>query len=128
MYKITEKGIEANKSIWDIIKPFMTDKGMIDNNDITLIDWRSVNTDEYEISKSFNKLNINIVEKSCASKPNKTRTTLRPLNDSDVVDRVIESYQNHLGMLKTKNKFGSDLNRFDSQKIKAPELKNLFKK
>lgn len=101
---------------------------MIDNNDITLIDWRSVNTDEYEISKSFNKLNINIVEKSCASKPNKTRTTLRPLNDSDVVDRVIESYQNHLGMLKTKNKFGSDLNRFDSQKIKAPELKNLFKK
>ena len=46
MDKITEKGIEANKSIWDIIKPFMTDKGMIAKNDITLIDRVNVNTDE----------------------------------------------------------------------------------
>ena len=38
---------------------------MIANNDITLIEGENIITDEYEISKSFNKLYINIVEKNC---------------------------------------------------------------
>ena len=29
MGKISEKGIETNKSFWDFIKPFMPNKGMI---------------------------------------------------------------------------------------------------
>ena len=29
MDKISEKGIETNKSFWNFIKPFMTNKGMI---------------------------------------------------------------------------------------------------
>ena len=58
---------------------------------------------------------------------NKTGTTLRPLNGSDGLDRVIELYQNHLGMLKIKNNFGCNLNRFDFQKIKAPEVKPSWK-
>ena len=60
-------------------------------------------------------------------KPNKIGAKLRYLNDSDVIDRVIELYQNHPGVLKIKGKFGSDLNRFDFQKIKAPEVKKLIK-
>ena len=42
MDKISEKGIKANKSVGE-----------------------NIITDEYEISKSFNKLYINIVEKNC---------------------------------------------------------------
>ena len=47
------------------MKPFMTNKGMIANKDITLIDGKNVITDEYELSRIFNKHYINIVEKSC---------------------------------------------------------------
>ena len=63
--KISEKGIETNKSFWNFMKPFMTNKGMIANKDITLIDGKNVITDEYELSRIFNKHYINIVEKSC---------------------------------------------------------------
>ena len=42
MDKISEKGIETNKSFWNFIKPFMTNKGMIANEDITLIDGKNV--------------------------------------------------------------------------------------
>ena len=49
------------------------------------------------------------------------------MNDSDVIDRTIKSYQNHPSVLKIKNKFGSDLNSFDFQQIKAPEVKKLLK-
>ena len=127
MDKISEKGIETNKSFWNFIKPFMTNKGMIANKDITLIDGKNVFTDEYEISQIFNKHYINIVEKICGNKPNKIGTTLGYLNDSDVIDRIIKSYQNHLSLLKIKNKFGSDLNSFDFQQIKAHEVKKLLK-
>ena len=124
MDKISEKGIETNKSFWNFIKPFMTNKGMIANKDITVIDGKNVITDEYELSQIFNKHYINIVEKSCG---NKIGTTLGSLNDSDVIDRIIKSYQNHPSVLKIKNKFGSDLNSFDFQQIKAPEVKKLLK-
>ena len=32
---------------------------------------------------------------NCGNKPNKIGTTLGSLNDSDVIDRIIKSYQNH---------------------------------
>ena len=127
MDKISEKGIETNKSFWNFIKPFMTNKGMIANKDITLIDDKNVITDEHELSQIFNKHYIKIAEKSCGNKPNKIGTTLGSLNDSDVIDRIIKSYQNHPSVLKIKNKFGSDLSSFDFQQIKAPEVKKLLK-
>ena len=81
MDKISEKGIQTNKSFWNFIKPFMTKKGMIASNNITLTEGENVITDEYKISQTFNK-HINIVEKSCGKKPNKIGTTLGSLNDS----------------------------------------------
>ena len=127
MDKISEKGIETNKSFWNFLKPFMTNKGMVASNDITLIDWKNFITDEYEISQTFNKRYINIVEKSSGNQPNKIGTTLGFLNDSDVIDRNITSYQNDPSMLKIKNKFGSDINSFDFQQMKATEVKKLLR-
>ena len=105
----------------------MTNKGMIASNDIILTDGKNVITNEYEISQTFNKHYINIVEKNCGNKPNKTGSTLGSLNDKDAINRIIKSYQNHPRVSKIKNKFGSDLNSFDFQQIKAPEVKKLLK-
>ena len=127
MDKISEKGIQTNKSFWNFIKPFMTNKGMIDCNNITLIEGKNVITDEYKISQTFNKHYIIIVEKSCGKKPNKIGTTLGSLNDSDVIDRIIKSYQNHPSVLKINNKFGSDFISFDFKQVKPPEVKRLLK-
>ena len=130
MDKISEKDIEINKSFRKFIKPFMPNKAMVASNDITLIDGKNVITDEYEISQTFNKhyINtINSVEKSCGNKPYKIGTTLGCLNDSDVIGRIIRLYQNYSMVLKIKNKFVSDLNSFDFQQIKAPEVRKLLK-
>ena len=127
MDKVSEKGIEINKSFWNLTEHFMTNKGMIASNDITLIEGKNVITDEYEISQTFNKHYINIAEKSCRNKPNKLGTTLGSLNDSDVIDRIIKSYQNHPSVLKIKNNFGSDFSSFDFQQVKPPEVKRLLK-
>ena len=127
MDKISEKGIQTNESFWNFIKPFMTNKGMIASNNITLTEGKNVITDEYKISQTFNKYYIKIVEKSCGKKPNKIGTTLGSLNGSDVIGRIIKSYQNHRSVLKINNKFGSDLISFDFQQVKPPEFKRLLK-
>ena len=46
MDKVSEKGIKTNKSIWNFVKPFMTNKGMVARNDITLIEGENVIIDE----------------------------------------------------------------------------------
>ena len=65
-------------------------------------------------------------KKNCGNKPNKIGATPGSLNDSDVIDRIIKSYQKHPSVLKIKNKFGSDLNSFDFQQITS-EVKKLLK-
>ena len=49
---------------------------MTASNDITLTEGKNIISDQCEISQTFNKHYINIVEKSCG-------TTLRYLNDSE---------------------------------------------
>ena len=105
----------------------MTNKRMIASNGITLIEGKNVITDEYEISQIFSKHYVNIVGKSCGSKPNNISTTLGSLNVSDVIDRIMNSCQNHPSVSNIKNKFGSDLNSFNFQQIKAPKVKKLLK-
>ena len=55
MDKVSEKVIESNKSVWNFIKPFMTNKGMVASKDITLIEGKNVITEEYEISQTYCK-------------------------------------------------------------------------
>ena len=53
MEKVSEKGIETNKIFWNFIKAYMTNKTMIANIDITLIEGKNVITDEYEILQTL---------------------------------------------------------------------------
>ena len=61
-----------------------------------------------------------------SKKAAETNRIKQSLNDSNVIDRIIKSYQNHPTELKIKNKFGSDLNSFDFQQITS-EVKKLLK-
>ena len=76
MDQVSEEGVETNKIFWNFIKSFMTNKGMIVSNDITLIKGKNVIPHEYEILQAFNKHYINIVKKGCGNKHNKIGTTL----------------------------------------------------
>ena len=70
---------------------------------------------------------LRLSKKSCRNKPNKMATTLASLNDRDVIDKIIESYQNHPNVWKAKNKIGSELNSFDFHQIKVPKVKKTLK-
>ena len=66
---ITKTGIIANKNFWTFTQPFLTNKGFLENKDITLIEGSKIITSERELAKTLNEHYINIVEKSSGIKP-----------------------------------------------------------
>ena len=61
---VTKQGITTNRNLWTFIKPFLTNEGFLEKNNITLIEENKVITVKREPEKTFNKHYINIVEKS----------------------------------------------------------------
>ena len=63
--KVTESGINTNKEFWKIIKPFLTNKGFLSGNEITIIENDEVITEEKILAEKFNNHYTNIVEQFC---------------------------------------------------------------
>ena len=62
-----------HKQFWKTIKPFLTNKGFLENSDIMLINDEGMVTDDTTLAKTFNEHYINIVERSSVLKPGKMK-------------------------------------------------------
>ena len=58
----------TNKTFWNLIKPFFTNKEHLNHQDITIFDGKKSITNETELVEIFNNHYINIVEKSSSKK------------------------------------------------------------
>ena len=107
--KLTEKDLTTNKSFWKFMKPFLTNKGFIGNNDITLIHKNKIIPSEKQMTKKLNSYYINIVEKSSGSKQKTFGTNFANTSVQSVRDTA-NSYKNHPSIIKTKQVVnGSDV-------------------
>ena len=61
----------TNKKFWKTMKPFLTNKGCLENNDIILLDGEEMITKDRILAKRFNEHYINIVERSSGFKSSK---------------------------------------------------------
>ena len=125
--KLTEKGLAANKSFWKFMKPFLTNKGFIGNNDTTLIHKNKIISDEKQSTKLFNSYYINIVEKSSGTERKTFGTDVESTSIHSGRD-IVNSYKNHPSIIKTEqvsNGFDvSDGERFSFKTVNESEIKN----
>ena len=91
---VTKRSIIANKNFWTFIKPFLINKGFLENNDITLIEGNNIITSERELVKTFNEHYIKIDEKSSGDKNQ---------NIHKIIREIVKFYQNHPSILQIKN-------------------------
>ena len=68
---IRSKKVVRNKEFWKTIKPFLTNKGCLENNDIMIINDNDMVTDDKTLAKTFSEHYINTVERSSDLKPEK---------------------------------------------------------
>ena len=64
----TKNSIMSNKEFWNLVKPFLSNKGGLEI-DIFLVHNNAIVTDEQELTEIFNDHYINLVEKSSGKKP-----------------------------------------------------------
>ena len=97
---ITSKGTVTNREFWKTMKPFLTNKGCLDNCDIMHRGDNKMITDDKCLAKLFNEHYINIVERSSGSKPEKM---VCHNEDFDILHNIIKKYENHTSIIKIKN-------------------------
>ena len=117
--KIANENIVTNRNFWKIIKPFLTNKGHLENAEIMLIQDKNIISNENELVKVFNKHYINIIEKSGGQKPTNIAKKNSIDNDRQAVELICNSYRNHPNILKIKsnNKTKGNIN---NNKIFSP--------
>ena len=122
---ITDKGIMNNKKFWKVVKPFITNKSGLTNNDICIIDKNNIITKEEDLTNLFNEHYINIVEKSTGVKPI-SLFEYKEVNDIEVLSSIITKYKNHPSIIEIiKNKNCGD-GKFSFCEIEQTEIKNLL--
>ena len=65
----TSNGLVSNHDFWNLVKPFLSNKGVLHGTDITLVKEDKIITDDRELAEVFNDHYINIVEKSSGKNP-----------------------------------------------------------
>ena len=103
--KTTQNKIVTNKNFWEVIKLFLTSKGCIDGNEISIVNGDEIISDEKELVKTFNEHYINIVERSCEVKSqNLFRDgTSAHLNDTEKIDIIEKHHESHPSIIEIKN-------------------------
>ena len=82
----------SNKTFWRTVRPFLTNKGILINNEIFLIHNGKTIDDEKQVAETLNRDYINILEHTTGNKPT---SVLHDTNIelSSAIDLTINKYQ-----------------------------------
>ena len=103
--KATKNGIMTNKEFWKLMKPALTNKGVISSDTIILEENGDLISDESKLAEIFNNHYINIVETTMGTPPNSLGNPLDPTSDSSTVREIIAKFQNNPSIIKIREKF-----------------------
>ena len=128
--KITSKGIMTNKQFWKTLKPFLTNKGCLENSDIILLDDEEMINNDKILAKRFNEHYVNIVERSSGFKPSKMSFSVESRNNH--FPRPIASqYKDHLIIVNIRqnalNNTHMDISSFTTNEVTPDKVNPIMK-
>ena len=101
--KSTENQPLTNKSYWNSISPFPTNKNVRNDDIITLKEKGRLINDELEVAETLNSHYTNIVETTCALPPQALGNPKGQANDIALVDAIISHYKHHPSINQIRN-------------------------
>ena len=108
----TQDGIMSNKKFWSTVKPFLTNKGCISNDFISVEKDGDLISNDKELVELFNQNYIKIVENSSGKKPSSLGDCLNTSQDKLTVKEITSVYSNYPSIQKIKSDFNTD-SKFD---------------
>ena len=80
--KATADGVMSNRGFWNTVKPFLTSKGFLQNDNISINVNGNTVEDEQKSTKEFNSYYMNIVKTTSGKLPTKLENNLDYINNS----------------------------------------------
>ena len=119
--KVTAGGLISNSDFWNLVKPFLSNKGGLVGDDISLVHNNQIVTDDSELTEIFNNHYINIVEKTSGQKPCNISDTVKYDYDRLLVRLILEKYKDHPSVLAIRE--GSNTsNSFSFHEVQHHEV------
>ena len=125
--KATENGLLSNQAFWDLVKPFLSNKGALVGSDISIVKNDTIITDDQELSELFNEYYVNIVENTSGKKPCGVADTTDIDDDRHIVKLILEKYKNHPSVLAIVQNPNCNFETFSVNEVEAREVALLLK-
>ena len=125
--KATENGHMSNKGFWNLVKPFLSNKGGLAENDIMLVTDEKIVTNELELSEIFNNHYVNIVEKTNGRKPTSLADTIGSDDDRDIVQEIVEKYKDHPSIVAIEHYSNHFFEPFSFQEVEIFDVWQLLR-
>ncbi len=128
----TDNGLISDKAFWDLVKPFLSNKGVLVGSEISVVKGNKIVTDDRELTELLNKYYVNIIKKTSGKKPCSVADTTDVDIDRDIVKLILEKYNNLQSVLAILQSPDYNLEIFLVNEIEPRDvailLKNLDRK
>ena len=98
----TKNGTMNNNEFWKVMKPALTNKGVISSDVIILEENGKLISDESQLVEFFNNHYINIVESTMGTPPTSLGDSSDPNMDADTVRKIIENFTDNPIIIKIR--------------------------
>ena len=95
----------SSKKFWSTVKPFLSSKDFIHNDNISIEIDNKIIEDESELAKQFNSHYINIVKSTTYEHQTKLETLANKFSEKEIVAAIIGKFRNHPSIINVKNEF-----------------------
>ena len=103
--KAMPDGVRSNRKFWNTVEPFLTSKGFLHNDNISIDINGNIMEDEQKLTKEFNSYYINIAKTTSGKPPMKWEKSPDYKNDSLITKGIIEKYKNHPSIKAIQDNF-----------------------
>ena len=124
---VTKSGFANNKKFWNTVKPFLTNKDFLTDDNISIKVNDELVTDKTKLANLFNLHYINIVENTSGVPPVIQENPNNPNEDNTTVKNIIKQYENHSSIINIKNHIDSPSTRFDIPTAKTEDINKIIK-
>ena len=125
----TENGTMTNKEFWKVMKPALTNKGIICSDVIILEEDGQLISDESKLVEIFNKHYINIVETTMGAPPTTLGNPYDSNQDEITVREIIDKFADHPIIMKIReNKLALGLGSFTLPTATREEVNKIMSK
>ena len=117
----------SSKNFYNIIKPYLSNKGSLVTSDIKLVKSNNIMTNDLDMANIFNDYYTNIVEYTTGTAPKSLADTLPSLTPLDrIINEIKVNFRNHPSITSIRQNC-TNISSFIFQEVSVNEVEHILK-